>query len=196
MVPDCWKYNEDSVYKLGKTYQSAMTYFYAVGDLEDPYGYCICYKSIISQTLFCHQRYCLNRELQFKLLELQLEHSEMRSKENLRCEILCRQYSALCCSQFKLFPEDIVERRTLEDIFLHTRAVKLMNKKFKCYEKKKSRRKQLKSDRAQAEVEFEKARLKKLEEEETKKENQAIAIKPKKKGSKTHFRKSKKPGRA
>ena len=49
---------------------------------------------------------------------------------------------------------------------------------------------------AQAEVEFEKARLKKLEEEEKKKENQANDTKPKKKGTKTHFRKSKKPGRA
>ena len=49
---------------------------------------------------------------------------------------------------------------------------------------------------AQAEIEFEKARLKKLEEEETKKEHQANDIKPKKKGPKTHFRKSKKPGRA
>ena len=55
---------------------------------------------------------------------------------------------------------------------------------------------QLKNDMAQAEVEFEKARLKKLEEEEKKKENQANDIKPKKKGPKTHFRKSKKPGRA
>ena len=54
---------------------------------------------------------------------------------------------------------------------------------------------QLKNDMAQAEVEFEKARLKKLEEEK-KKENQANDIKPKKKGPKTHFRKSKKPGRA
>ena len=49
---------------------------------------------------------------------------------------------------------------------------------------------------AQAEVEFENARLKKLEEVVKKKENQANDIKPTKKGPKTHFRKSKKPGRA
>ena len=74
--------------------------------------------------------------------------------------------------------------------------MKLINKNSKCSRNKKSRKKQLKSDVAQAEVEFEKARLKKLEKEERNKESQAIAIKPKKKGSKTHFRKSKKPGRA
>ena len=47
----------------------------------------------------------------------------------------------------------------------------------------------------QAEVEFEKARLKKIEDDRNK-ENHANGAKPKKKGPKTYFRKSKKPGRA
>ena len=193
------EFKEQSFYKTWNSCQSAMAYFDAVDeivDLEDPFGYCICYKSIISQTLFCHQPYCLNRELQFYQLELQLKHSQVNRKDNLPCEKLRRQYNSLCCSEFKLFPEDIVGRQILEELFLHGRAVKLINKNSKCSGNKKSRRKQLKSDVAQAEVEFEKARLKKLEEEERNKESQAIAIKPKKKGPKTHFRKSKKPGRA
>ena len=193
------EFKEQSFYKTLNSCESAMAYFDAVDeivDLEDPFGYCICYKSIISQTLFCHQPYCLNRELQFYQLELQLKHSQVNRKDNLPCEKLRRQYNSLCCSEFKLFPEDIVGRQILEELFLHGRAVKLINKNSKCSRNKKSRRKQLKSDVAQAEVEFEKARLKKLEEEERYKESQAIAIQPKKKGPKTHFRKSKKPGRA
>ena len=193
------EFKEQSFSKTLNSCESAMAYFDAVDEIvdpEDPFGYCICYKSIISQTLFCHQPYCLNRELQFYQLELQLKHSQVNRKDNLPCEKLRRQYNSLCCSEFKLFPEDIVGRQILEELFLHGRAVKLINKNSKCSRNKKSRRKQLKSDVAQAEVEFEKARLNKLEEEEKNKESQAIAIKSKKKGSKTHFRKSKKPGRA
>ena len=48
----------------------------------------------------------------------------------------------------------------------------------------------------QAEIELEKSRLKKLKDEENKKQSNINSIKPKKKGPKTHFRKSKKPGRA
>ena len=193
------EFKEQSFSKTLNSCESAMAYFDAVDEIvdpEDPFDYCICYKSIISQTLFCHQPYCLNRELQFYQLELQLKHSQVNRKDNLPCEKLRRQYNSLCCSEFKLFPEDIVGRQILEELFLHGRAVKLINKNSKCSRNKKSRRKQLKSDVAQAEVEFEKARLNKLEEEEKNKESQAIAIKSKKKGSKTHFRKSKKPGRA
>ena len=40
----------------------------------------------------------------------------------------------------------------------------------------------------QAEIEFEKARLKKLENEEKRKEGKIKNIKPKKKGPKTHFK--------
>ena len=199
-----WTNDEDTfkaeLYNKGwNSFQSGLAYFDAVDDVVDPrnpFGYCICYRSIISQTLFCHQPYCLNRELQFYQLELQLKHSQVNRKDNLPCEKLRRQYNSLCCSEFKLFPEDIVGRQILEELFLHGRAVKLINKNSKCSRNKKSRKKQLKSDMAQAEIEFEKARLKKLEEEETKKEHQANDIKPKKKGPKTHFRKSKKPGRA
>ena len=193
------EFKEQSFYKTWNSCQSAMAYFDAVDeivDLEDPFGYCICYKSIISQTLFCHQPYCLNRELQFYLLELQLTHSQVKHPKSLPCEKLRRQYNSLFCSEFKLFPEEIVRRRITEELLLHERAVKLINKNSKCSRNKKSRRKQLKSDMAQAEVEFENARLKKLEEVVKKKENQANDIKPTKKGPKTHFRKSKKPGRA
>ena len=182
---------------MRKHYQSAIAYADAVGDLEDPFEYCICYTNIISQTTFCIQPTCLNRELRLNLLQLQMTHAEVKRKENLDLiEKLSRQYSSLICGEFKLFRERIVERRLWEDVFLHKRAVKLTDKNSKQCKNKKSRRKQLKNDMAQAEVEFEKARLKKLEEDEKKKENQANDIKPKKKGPKTHFRKSKKPGRA
>ena len=191
-------FKEDSFYKLWHSSQSVFAYEDAVDSLVDPndrFKYCICYKNMISQTLFCHQPYCLNRELEFYLLELQLKHAKMKSMNNLK-EKLYRQYKLLCCNEFKLFPEDIIARRVQEEMFLHGRAIKLINQNSKYTRSKKSRRKQLKSDMAQAEVEFENARLKKLEEVQRKKENQANDIKPKKKGPKTHFRKSKKPGRA
>ena len=197
-----WINNEDSVFKeysfnkVWNSSQSAMSYWDAVDatDLEDPFKYCICYKNIISQTLLCAQPYCLNRELQFYLLESQMYASKV--KNNKICEKLGRQYFSLCASEFKLFPENIVERHVLEELFLHGRAVRLINKNSERSKKKKSRRKQLKRDMAQAEVEFDKARLKKIEEEERKKESQTNVKKPKKKGPKTHFRKSKTPGRA
>ena len=191
-------FKEESFYKTWNSSQSLMAYEDAVDSLvdpKDPYKYCICYNNIISQTLFCHQPYCLNRELQLYLVELQLKDAQMKRMENLK-EKLHRQYISLCCNEFKLFPEDIVGRRVLEELFLHGRAIKLINKNSRYSKSKKSRRKQLKSDMAQAEVEFENARLKKIEGEQRKKENQANDIKPKKKGPKTHFRKSKKPGRA
>ena len=58
------------------------------------------------------------------------------------------------------------------------------------------RKKKVALEMTQAEIEFEKARLKKLEDEENRKQSNINNIKPKKKGPKTHFRKSKKPGRA
>ena len=61
---------------------------------------------------------------------------------------------------------------------------------------KESRKKKITLEMTLAEIEFEKARLKKLENEEKTKEDNIKNIKPKKKGPKTHFRKSKKPGRA
>ena len=197
MFPQCWKNNEDSFYKMRKAYQSAIAYCDAVGDLEDPFEYCICYKNIISQATLCVQPTCLNRELRLNLLHLQGTHANLKRKENLNLiEKIGRQHSSLICGEFKLFRERIVERQIWEEVFLQTRAIKLTDKNSERCKNKKSRRMQLKNDMAQAEVEFEKARLKKLEEEEKKKENQANDIKPKKKGPKTHFRKSKKPGRA
>ena len=196
-VPQCWKNNEDSFYKMQKTCESAMTYFDAIGDPEDLFEYCICYKNIISQTTFCDQPTCLNRELRFELIELKMEHAGMKRKENLTLiGKLLRQWNSLKFSEFRLFREKIVERRLYEELFLHGRAVWLTDRNSERCKNKKSRKKQSKSDMAQAEVEFEKARLKKLEEEGKKKENHTNDIKPKKKGPKTHFRKSKRPGRA
>ena len=196
MVPQCWKYNEDSFYKMQKTIESSMTYFDAVGDLEDIFEHCICYKNIISQTTFCDQPTCLNRELRLNILQMKMTHAGMKRKENLTLiEKLLRQYKSLKFDEFRLFPEKIVERRFYEESGLHGRAVMLTDKNSERCKNKKSRKKQLKSDMVQAEVEFEKARLRKIEDERNK-ENQSNDIKPKKKGSKTHFRKSKKPGRA
>ena len=196
MLPQCWKNNETSFYKMRKTVDSAMAYFDAVGDLEDIFEHCICYKSIISTTTFCDQPTCLNRELRFDILELQMTHAELRRKENLTLiEKLLRQWNALKFSEFRLFREKIVERRLYEETFLQGRAVWLTDRNSERCKNKKSRKKQLKSDMVQAEVEFEKARLRKIEDERNK-ENQSNDIKSKKKGPKTHFRKSKKPGRA
>jgi len=83
MFPQCWKNNEDSFYKMRKAYQSAIAYCDAVGDLEDPFEYCICYKNIISQATLCVQPTCLNRELRLNLLHLQGTHANLKRKENL-----------------------------------------------------------------------------------------------------------------
>ena len=196
MVPQSWKNNEVSFYKMRKVCETAMTYFDAIGDPEDLFEYCICYKNIISQTTFCDQPTCLNRELRLGLLQLKMKHAGVKRNENLPLIYkLLRQYNSLKFSEFRLFPEQIVERRFHEESFLHGRAVWLTDRNSERCKNKKSRKKQLKSDMAQAEVEFEKARLKKLEEEKNK-ENHANNSKAKKKGPKTHFRKSKKPGRA
>ena len=197
MVPPSWKNNEDSFYKMQKTYESAMTYWDAIGDPEDLFEYCICYKNIISQTTFCDQPSCLNRELRKSLLQLKLYHAGVKRKDNLTLiRKLLNQWNSLKFSELRVFRERIVERRFYAESALHGRAVWLTDRNAEWCKNKKSRKKQLKSDMAQAEVEFEKARLKKLEEEGKKKENHTNDIKPKKKGPKTHFRKSKRPGRA
>ena len=83
MVPQCWKNNEDSFYKMQKTCESAMTYFDAIGDPEDLFEYCLCYKNIILQTTFCDQPTCLSRELRASLLQLKMRHADMKRTQNL-----------------------------------------------------------------------------------------------------------------
>ena len=129
MLPQCWKNNETSFYKMRKTVDSAMAYFDAVGEPEDIFEHCICYKSIISTTTFCDQPTCLNRELRFDILELQMTHAELKRKENLTLiEKLLRQWNALKFSEFRLFREKIVERRLYEETFLQGRAVWLTDR--------------------------------------------------------------------
>ena len=83
MVPQCWKNNEDSFYKMQKTCESAMTYWDAIGDPEDLFEYCLCYKNIILQTTFCDQPTCLSRELRASLLQLKMRHADMKRTQNL-----------------------------------------------------------------------------------------------------------------
>ena len=76
------------------------------------------------------------------------------------------------------------------------RCRKLVQKRDEKRKIKEARKKTVTLETTMTEIEFEKARLKKLEDEEKRRESNINNIKPKKKGPKTHFRKSKKPGRA
>ena len=92
--------------------------------------------------------------------------------------------------------EKVVLRRTVEGKIGIGQILKRMAKGDQQHKTKESRKKKITLEMTLAEIEFEKARLKKLENEEKRKEDNIKNIKPKKKGPKTHFRKSKKPGRA
>ena len=92
--------------------------------------------------------------------------------------------------------EKIVVRRTMEEKLDMGRCRKLVQKRDEKRKTKEARKKTVTQEMTLAEIEFEKAILKKLEDEEKRRESSINNIKPKKKGPKTHFRKSKKPGRA
>ena len=179
-----------------------------------------CYQT----TCFCclqPDAICLTRTIKYDLLQLQKAHAALHS-DSAKVAKAERQMNSLTSKEFKARlktgmrdrlvtkcfsasrenkrlltrTEKILVRRTMEEKIRPGQIMKHKEKQDKKHKTKESRKKQITLETTLAEMEFEKARLKKLEDEEKRKENNINKIKPKKKGPKTHFRKSKKPGRA
>ena len=164
---------------------------------------------------------CLDRTIKYDLLQLQKAHatlhndSDMAAKAERRINsLLARELKSCLSGHFRVKfrgkkessimrndrpmtrSEKVVLRRTVEGKIGIGQILKRMAKGDQQHKTKESRKKKITLEMTLAEIEFEKARLKKLENEEKRKEDNLKNIKPKKKGPKTHFRKSKKPGRA
>ena len=164
---------------------------------------------------------CLNRTIKYDLLQLQKTHAALMS-DSVKVAKTDRQMKALIAKEYhtrlmngmrdrvatNFVPasgdlqrpltrtESKLVRRAMDGNFSPGQIMKCVEKREKREKTKELRKKQITLEMTQAEMEFEKAKLKKLEDEEKRKENNISNIKPKKKGPKTHFRKSKKPGRA
>ena len=178
--------------------------------------------SCCQPTRFCQgqlEAVCLNRTIKYDLLELQKTHAVLQN-DTVMVAKAERQLKSFFAREFKNrlkngtidrlngVPASIenkkslsrnkknLMRRTMEEKLGPRQVLKRMEKENMKDKAKESRKKQLTMEMSRAEAEFEKARLKKLENEEKRKEANIKNIKPKKKGPKTHFRKSKKPGRA
>ena len=164
---------------------------------------------------------CLNRTMEYDLLQLQKAHAGLHKDSTMVAKV-DRKINAFESREFKrelkltvhdkivthaapslrkndrrlTSYEKIVVRRTMEEKLDLGRCAKLVQKRDEKRKSKEVRKKTVTQEIAMAEIEFEKALLKKLENEEKRRESSINKIKPKKKGPKTHFRKSKKPGRA
>ena len=196
---------------------------------------CNCYKNIILTNMFCYQptsmcnclcfnrpkNICLNRTMQYDLLQLQKAHADLH-KDSMMAAKIDRKINAFESREFKqglkstirdkiatnkvpalrknertlTRPEKVLLRGSLTEKLDFGRCMKLLQKKDEKHKTKEARKKTVTLEMAMTEIEFEKAKLKKLEDEEKRKESSVNNVKPKKKGPKTHFRKSKKPGRA
>ena len=164
---------------------------------------------------------CLNRAIKYDLLQLQKSHATLHNDSAMAAKaqrkmnsLLAREYKSLLSDYMrekfcerKDWPiwgndrlitrnEKVLIRRSMEGTISPGQILRRVEKSTQKNKTKESRKKQITLEMTQAEIEFEKARLKKLENEEKRKEDNLKNIKPKKKGPKTHFRKSKKPGRA
>ena len=178
--------------------------------------------SCCQPTRFCHgqlEAVCLNRTIIYDLLKLQKTHAALQNDSAMISKAE-RQLTSHVSKEFKyrlkngafdrmkLIPATRenkkslsqnmknVMRRTLQEKLGPGQALRRIEKENMKHKAKESRKKQITTEMSRAEAEFEKARLKKLENEEKRKEDNIKNIKPKKKGPQTHFRKSKKPGRA
>ena len=167
---------------------------------------------------------CLNRTMQYDLLQLQKAHADLHNDSTTAAKVE-RKINAFESREYKRelkvtvhdkivtqtvpdlrkndrrltrLPhyEKVVVRRTMEEKLDLGRCKKLVQKRDEKRKTKEARKKTVTLEMTMTEIEFEKAKLKKLEDEEKRKERSVNNIKPKKKGPKTHFRKSKKPGRA
>ena len=164
---------------------------------------------------------CLNRTMQYDLLQLQKAHADLHKDSTMAAKV-DRKINAFESREFKkelkgtvhdnivthsapaLRKYDrrltrykkVVVRRTMEEKLDLGRCKKLVQKRDEKHKTREARKKSVTLEMTMTEIEFEKARLKKMEDEEKRKESSVNNIKPKKKGPKTHFRKSKKPGRA
>ena len=184
----------------------------------------ICYQPTSMCTCLCFSRpqaICLNRTMKYDLLQLQKAHADLhkdsttagkvdrkinafesrefkrRLKSDIRDKIVTNEVPALRRNKRPLTRyEKVVARRTMEGKLDFGRCRKLVQKRDEKRKIKEARKKTVTLETTMTEIEFEKARLKKLEDEEKRRESNINNIKPKKKGPKTHFRKSKKPGRA
>ena len=164
---------------------------------------------------------CLNRTIKYDLLQLQKSHATLHNDSAMAAKaqrkmnsLLAREYKSLLSDYMrekfcgkKDLPiwrndrlitrnEKVLIRRSMEGTIGPGQILRRAAKSTQKNKTKESRKKKITLEMTQAEIEFEKARLKKLENEEKRKEDNLKNIKPKKKGPKTHFRKSKKPGRA
>ena len=169
---------------------------------------CHCNISIFMSETICYQETCLNRLLEQDLLILQKVHASMNRNYALAKQIQSKLERLLevdkdmkdglrhRASKYGITSLAKHERRLIEDKISFCRAARIMREKREKRKVKMSRRKQLTKDVTQAEKDYEIAKFKKMEDEEKRKEIHTNSTKPSKKGPKTHFRKSKKPGRA
>ena len=172
---------------------------------------------------------CLNRTMQYDLLQLQKAHADLHKDSTMAAKIdrkinafesreykrelkvtvhdkivthsapaLRKNASLMNASARMRLPhyEKVAVRRAMEEKLDLGRCKKLVQKRDEKRKTKEARKKTVTLEMTMTEIEFEKAKLKKMEDEEKRKERSVNNIKPKKKGPKTHFRKSKKPGRA
>ena len=164
---------------------------------------------------------CLNRTMKYDLLQLQKAYADLH-KDSMMAAKIDRKINAFESREFKqglksiirdkiasnrvtalrknerplTRPQKVLLRGSFTEKLDFGRCMKLLQKKDEKYKTKEVRKKTVTLEMTMAKIEFEKAKLKKLEDEEKRKERSVNNIKPKKKGPKTHFRKSKKPGRA
>ena len=99
-----------------------------------------------------------------------------------------RERIGLFGEMIDLLHEKVLIRRSMEGTISPGQILRRVAKSTQKNKTKESRKKQITLEMTQAEIEFEKARLKKLENEEKRKEDNLKNIKPKKKGPKTHFK--------
>ena len=161
---------------------------------------------------------CLDKTIKYDLLQLQKAHATLHN-DSAKAAKAQRKMNSLVAKEFKSLLSDymrekicgsqkygqknfftqnekVLIRRSMEGTIGPGQILRRAAKSTQKNKTKESRKKKITLEMTQAEIEFEKARLKKLENEEKRKEDNIKNIKPKKKGPKTHFRKSKKPGRA
>ena len=156
---------------------------------------------------------CLNRAIKYDLLQLQKSHATLHNDSAMAAKaqrkmnsLLAREYKSLLSDYMrekfcgkKDLPiwrndrlitrnEKVLIRRSMEGTIGPGQILRRAAKSTQKYKTKESRKKQITLEMTQAEIEFEKARLKKLENEEKRKEDNLKNIKPKKKGPKTHFK--------
>ena len=184
----------------------------------------LCYQPTSICTCLCFNQpkaICLNRTMQYDLLQLQKAHADLYNDSTMAAKV-DRKINAFGSREFKrglkgairdkIITNEIPPMRKNErPITRHQKALmrgameekldfgrckKLVQKKYEKQKTKEARKKTVTQEMTLAEIEFEKAILNKLEDEEKRRESSINNIKPKKKGPKTHFRKSKKPGRA